>query len=355
MKTYNNLFSSFISSSNFYNAFYKARKAKPYSYNTLNFQYDLEKNIYNIINCLKNNNYNLCSKDYTTFIIYEPKKRIIKSLDFKHKVIQFALYNIIEPIFEKSFIYHSYACRKNKGTHKCIKNISELVSKKSTKYKFCLKCDVKKYFQSIDHNILKRIISKKIKDKNILNILNILINSDHSCFGNNKGIPIGNLSSQLFANIYLNELDQYVKHKLKIKSYFRYMDDFIIFSDTKQKLYVYKSKIKAFLKKQLILEIPNNKCSIYPISCGINFLGYYIFKNNIRIRRKNYVNFIKRTKLLINKYDLKLISFNKLKSSVCSYLGYCKLANTFKLNIKIFNNNFKNELYLFKNLTLKLK
>jgi retron-type reverse transcriptase len=148
------------------------------------------------------------------FVIYEPKKRIIKSLEFKHKVVQFALCNVLEPIFEKSFIYHSYACRKNKGTHKCVENIFSLISKQNNNSKYCLKCDVKKYFQSVNQNILKKILFKKIKDSKIQNILNIIINSDNSDFGIHKGIPIGNLTSQLFANIYLNELDQYIKHIL---------------------------------------------------------------------------------------------------------------------------------------------
>jgi RNA-directed DNA polymerase len=348
MKTYKNLFNSFISTDNFYNAFYKSRKAKPNNYKTLEFQYNLENNIYNIINIIKNNNYNLCSKDYNVFVIYEPKKRIIKSLEFKHKVIQFALCNILEPIFEKSFIFHSYACRKNKGTHKCVLNIHNLILN-NNKLKFYLKCDVKKYFQSVDHDILKKIIFSKIKDVKIQNILNIIINSDNSEFDFNKGIPIGNLTSQLFANIYLNELDQYIKHNLNIKYYFRYMDDFIILFNSKKQLHIYKQKIKNFLKKTLYLELPSIKSNIYNINTGINFLGYYIFKNNIRIRRKNYIKFIKRTKLLINKYNLQTKDFCKLKSSICSYLGYCKLSNTYNLNYKIFYKNFNNLIYLLKN------
>jgi hypothetical protein len=341
MKTYNNLYTNFISFSNFYKAFKKSRKAKPYNYYTLSFEFFLEKEIFKLINDLKTNRYSITNKDYNIFIIYEPKKRIIKSLSFKHKLVQYSLYNVLKPIFERSFIYHSYACRENKGVHKCVLNIKNIIKNNNNLY--CLKCDIKKYFQSVDHNILKRIIFKKIKDKKIRALLDKIIDSDNSQFGKDKGIPIGNLTSQLFANIYLNEIDQYIKHNLKVKYYFRYMDDFIILDSSKKELHRYKYKIKKYLKKYLKLELPSKKTSIFPVNNGINFLGYIIYPKYIRIRKKNYKNFIKRTK----KKKHKELKINRLESSICSYLGYCKIANTFSFNYKIFKEYFEDYFYLF--------
>jgi retron-type reverse transcriptase len=339
MKSYNRLWNNFISYKNLYSAYLKARKAKPKSLEIREYFFNYEKELFQLQRSLIKGNYALSK--YTSFKIYKPKERTIKYVNFKDRVLHHAVINIIEPIFDNSFIFDSYACRKNKGTHLAMKRLKKIIQSKNAP-KYYLKCDIKKYFPNIDQNRLKEIISKKIRDKKLLNIIFKIIESDHSEFGETKGIPIGNLTSQLFANIYLNQLDQYVKQKLNIKHYFRYVDDLLIFSNSKKELHIFKSKIKNFLKKELYLEIPRKKTRIGLIKTGVDFVGYQIYPEYIRVRKSNLRNFIKRTKSRIkSNYDNLLI-----ESSINSWLGYSLHANTRQLNNILFYRYFTNYSYL---------
>lgn len=191
----------------------------------MEFEYELGENLLKLKNELESENYR--HGNYCHFTVCDSKKRHIKAAPFRDRIIHHAVCNIIESIFDKGFIYDTYACRKNKGTHKAIKRLQSFISIRQTgeltpKY-YCLKCDISKYFDSIDQNILFKLVKKKIVDTKVLNLVKMIINSDN--VETQKGIPIGNLTSQLFANIYLNELDQFVKRKLQVKKYIRYMDD----------------------------------------------------------------------------------------------------------------------------------
>ena len=249
MKSYNNLWEELVSFKNIYNAYKKARKSNPNKKYILQFTINLEKELFLIQEQLTTGNFNFST--YRNFKVYEPKERIISAPCFRDVVVQHAIINIIEPIFDKLFINNSFACRKNKGTHKGLAEIKKIIqSKKHPKY--YLKQDVKKYFPSIHKPTLKLIISKRIKDKQLLLLIFKIIDSYfYDAENKEKGIPIGNLTSQLFANIYLNELDQFIKHTLKVKHYFRYVDDFLIFSDSKQDLKIFKRKTRLFLKNIL--------------------------------------------------------------------------------------------------------
>ena len=343
MKSYNNLWNEFISFENLHLAYKKARESKPNKEKVLEFGLNLEKNLFNLKNQLLNNKYNVSK--YYTFKIYEPKERVISSPAFKDVVVQHALINVIEPIFEKSFIYDSFACRKNKGIHKGLSRLKNIIQSNNSP-KYYMKCDVKKYFPSVNKKILKKIISKKLKDKKILKILYKIIDSYNSKYGENKGIPIGNLTSQLFANIYLNELDQFVKHKLKSKYYFRYVDDFIVLSNSKKELNYIGYKITKFLNYYLDLEMPKNKTYINLIENGVDFVGYKVFKNYIKIRKSNLKNFIKKTKYNLYLYNNYKITKNSLESSVCSYLGYFKHGNCFYISNILFDRYFCSLKYL---------
>jgi len=345
MKSHNNLWNKFISFKNLYSAFLKAKKSKPKSKEIIDFKYNLESELFKIQDQLITKKY-ACS-DYFMFKIFEPKERLIKALPFKDRVVQHALCNIIEPIFDKTFISNSYACRKNKGTHAALKDIRKDVQLYFNLNGHSLKSDVRKYFPSIDHIVLKKIISNKIRDKQMLWIINLIIDSDHSDFGINKGIPIGNLTSQLFADIYLNELDKFVKHKLKAKFYYRYVDDFIIFSNSKKVLHTYKRKIKYFLHKYLCLDIPNKKTNIYLIKDGVDFVGYKVFITHTRLRRTNILKFVRRTKRLIKYFKKHNISITQLESSISSFLGYIKHADTYFLGKRIFSERFSDYSYLW--------
>lgn len=339
MKSYNNLWNKFVSFNNLYSAYLKAKKAKPGSLEIREYFFNYEKELFQLQRTLIKGNYNLSK--YTSFKIYKPKERTIKYVNFKDRVLHHAVINVIEPIFDKSFIFDSYACRKKKGTHLAMKRLRAIIQSGNAP-KYYLKCDIKKYFPNIDQDILKRVITKKIKDKRLLNIIYKIIDSDHSEFGTHKGIPIGNLTSQLFANIYLNQLDQYIKQELKIKYYFRYVDDLLIFSNTKKELHIYKSKIRKFLKKELYLQIPKPKTRIGLLKTGVDFVGYQIYPEYIRVRKSNLRNFLKRTKTRIKNNSESLL----IESSINSWLGYSLHANTRKLNATIFETNFKEYNYL---------
>ncbi|HLD55027.1 MAG TPA: reverse transcriptase domain-containing protein [Candidatus Nanoarchaeia archaeon] len=327
MKTYKNLFEKVYSYENLYNAYLKAKRGKGNIKEVLEFTYNLESELLNLQYELKNQVYK--TGNYRHFIIFEPKERKISALPFRDRVVHHAVYFVMEPIFEKKFIYDSYACRKRKGTHAGVKKLQKFIRKiKDNSY--ALKCDISKYFLSVDHEVLKKIIRKKIADKNFLCLLNNIIDSSE------KGIPIGNLTSQLFANIYLNELDEFVKYELKIKYYLRYMDDFVLLHESKQYLHSLREKIKLFLSS-IKLEFHPKKVSIFPIRLGIDFLGYKIFKNHKSVRKSTVKRFIKNAKTKIKIYNSKIIYFDKLMESFNSWEAYMNYGNSYKL---------KNSLYL---------
>lgn len=268
---------------------------------------------------------------YKHFTIYEPKERQIAALSFEDRVVQHAIYNIIEPIFEKSFIYDSYACRKGfgviSGSLRATKFRRAAVDSFKNQQIYCLKGDVRKYFYSIDHLVLKKLIRKKIKCKDTLKLLDEIIDSS----GDLVGIPIGNLTSQLFANIYLNELDHYVKEVLKLKYYIRYMDDFIILHPDKKYLEEILIKIRQYLVSELKLNL-NSKTQIFLVNRrAIDFLGYVVFYDYRLLRKGN----VKRTKRKFKKFQ-KLyynyaINLNNIRPSIVSWLGHVKWADSFQL------------------------
>ncbi len=332
MKTHKNLFEKVVLLENLNLAYRKARKGKSKRNEVMNFSYNLEKELINLQRELINQTYNI--KGYRDFIIYEPKKREISALPFKDRVVQHAICNIIEPIFEKSFIFDSYACRKKKGTHLGIKRLEKFLQCGNL---FALKCDIKKYFSSINHEILKKIIRKKVGDKKLLNLIDKIIDSKNSY----RGIPIGNLTSQLFANIFLNELDRFVKHELRAKYYMRYMDDFIILDEKKENLQEHRIKIIKFLKS-LDLKMHEKKCNIFPSKNGVDFLGYVVFKNYKRARKCTVKRGLKKLKRKIKLYQQDLIDFSKLMESFNSWEAYMNHGNTYLLKKSLRERYLKN-------------
>jgi retron-type reverse transcriptase len=332
MKRADNLYPEIYDFENLHKAYLLARRNKRYRGSVLDFSQNLEENLIIIQNELIWHQYKTGS--YHEFYVYEPKKRLIKSLAFKDRVVQHALNNIIEPIFDSTFIYDSYACRKGKGIHSGIDRLAGFIHQICLKHQnpYVLKGDVHKYFPSINHKILFRIISKKIKCPKTLKLINKIIQSDGEI-----GIPIGNLTSQLFANIYLNQLDHYIKENLGIKYYIRYMDDFVIIHQDKVFLNIVLDKIESYLNNNLDLKL-NGKTSIFPLKSGIDFLGYRSWRNHRLLRKSNIIR-IKRTfKYFREQYNLGNIDIEKINSTIQSWLGHAKHANTYNLRCSIFNN-----------------
>ncbi len=334
MKTYNDLYSKIYSFENIHIAYLKARKNKRYHQEVLKFSVNLEENLINIQEELIHKTYR--TSEYRHFIVYEPKERLISALPFKDRVVQHAICNIIEPIFEKSFIYDSHACRKGFGVLSGVLRTTKFlrtVSQNSEKV-YCLKGDISKYFPSIDHEVLKKLIRKRIKCKDTLNLIYEIIDKS----GDICGMPIGNLTSQLFANIYLNELDHYVKNVLRVKYYIRYMDDFIILSNDKKQLNQILNNIRFFLQTKLKLKL-NRKTQVFLVrQRPIDFLGYKIWSTHRLLRKCN----IKRTKRKFKKfqklYKERIITLKDINPSVMSWLGHVKWADSYRLRVKIFGS-----------------
>lgn len=311
MKTYKNLYDKICDFENLHRAYKQAIKCKRYRREILEFSRDLEANLLGIQRDLVYQTYEHGS--YREFIVWESKKRVIKAAPFRDRVIHHALCNIIEPIFDCGFIDQSYACRKDKGTHKAIKKLQSYL-RAVGKQAYCLQCDISKYFGSIDHIILKSILRKKIADVKTLWLIEKIINS--SCDLSATGIPIGNLTSQLFANIYLNELDRFIKHQLRGKYYLRYMDDFLILGEVKKSLEVLKVIIQSYLTIKLKLTLHPHKAVIFPVRIGIDFLGYKIFSYHKLLRPSTVKRFAKKSHCV---------------EGIKSWLAYARFGNSWRL------------------------
>lgn len=332
MKTHKNLFQEVCKYENLYNAYLKARRCKNDVAEVLKFTYNLERELLKLQHELRKQTYR--TGEYRHFIIFEPKERKISALPFRDRIVHHAICNIIEPIFEKCFIYDSYACREGKGTHAGANRIQKFIRKVGSDY-YVLKFDVSKYFPSVDHEILKQIIRRKIADRKLLGLLDSIIDSAE------KGIPIGNLTSQLFANIYLNKLDEYIKYELKIKYYIRYMDDFVILHESKQYLHKTKEEIRLFLASMRLTLHPK-KVNVFPLTLGVDFLGYRIFNNHRLVRKSTVKRFLKNVKRKIKKYDSGIINFDKLMESFNSWEAYMSHGNSCNLKKSLYQRYFKN-------------
>lgn len=246
----------------------------------------------------------------------------------RDRLVHHAIYRILYPHFDKSFIFDSYSCRLGKGTHKAFGRLQQYARKCSQNYIepcFALKCDIKKFFDTVDHKILFDLLEKQITDTRLLALLNQIIYSFEVQPG--KGMPIGNLTSQLFANIYLDPLDKFVKHRLKAKYYLRYADDFLILANTQNELMGYFVEIWRFLNQTLKLELHPNKISIRKINWGIGFVGYIARPHYAIPRRKTVKRMMKNISLAKDTEQLSAI--------LDSYLGYLSHALAHKIENRL--------------------
>ncbi len=306
---------------NIHKAYLLARKGKRFNTDVLKFTENLEENLIQIQNELIWKTY--CPSEYREFYVYDPKKRLISAPSFRDRVVHHALVGIIEPLFERKFISDSYACRKGKGNHDAMKRVShssQIMSQNHAKH-HVLKADVSKYFYSIDKNVLISLIEKTIRDKDILSLIRKILNIEKDIVG----IPIGSLTSQLFANVYLDKLDHYVKEVLNIKYYTRYMDDFIILHPDKKFLKSILNNIEIFLEDELHLTL-NNKTQIFPYNRGIDFCGYRIWPTHILPRKRN----IRKTRKRFKSLQKKNLASNELRPFVMNFMGYIKHCNGYQ-------------------------
>ena len=350
-------------------AYYQCRKRKRKTINAAKFELNFEERLLKLEQELKTHIYepgqSIC------FVVTEPKSREVFAADFRDRVIHHLLVIYLEPIWEKKFIYHSYACRQNKGAHYAIKNLKKFLKKSSNNFSepsYYLQADVAAFFMSIKKDILFNLIQRHTKHLDILWLtkqiifqdptknfyqkgnpkLFNLIPSHKSLFKipKHQGLPIGNLTSQFFANVYLNELDQFIKHQLKIKYYLRYVDDIVILHQNPKQLQIWHKQINQFLKDNLKLHFHPKKTTLQSIYQGINFVGF-IVKPHYSLVRKKTIGNLKRKLWEFNQMSIpeNTESFEKnlqnILSVINSYYGQFKHAHTFNLRKSIYQKNFK--------------
>jgi retron-type reverse transcriptase len=260
---------------------------------------------------------------YQEFRINDPKPRIIHKAFVRDRLLHHAVCRILYPFFDDKFITDSFSCRNNKGVHKALDRFREfanVISKNNTKTCWVLKCDIKKFFASVDQSTLTKILGKYIQDKDAINLLKEIVFSFKL-----NGLPLGNLTSQLFSNVYMNEFDQFVKHKLKVKYYIRYADDFVIFSENKKYLENIVELISNFLQNNLKLTLHPDKIFIKTLYSGVDFLGWINFFDHRVLRTKTKSRIFKRIKK------------NKSYETLNSYLGLIKHGNSRKIREKLLN------------------
>ena len=305
-----NLFDQIVDWDNMLSAYKKTSDGKKQSFGYLEFkEYDLA-NLRELRQELVEDTY-VCGP-YREFIIREPKPRLISALDFRDRLVQHALCNIITPIFERGFLPYSFACRVGFGTHAGVRHVQSML--RNTGFKYFLKTDFSKYFPSVDRAILHRMITKKIHCHSTLNLINKILEP------NGKGIPIGSLTSQLFANVYGNALDQYIHHDLKQRHWARYMDDVVILGDDPSKLRQLFQKIVDFSRS--IMKMTISKWQISKTSKGINFLGYRIWPTYKLIRKDS----VTRAKRKIA-WFLRNNEQEKLNRFIASWRGHAQWAD----------------------------
>ena len=266
------------------------------------------------------------------FQVFEPKRREISAPQYRDRVVHHALCTVIEPLFERKMIARSYACRKGKGTHRAAMQAQLYARELGGKGKFyCLKCDIRKYFSNIDHDILKKILRRTIRDREVLWLVDEII--DQGAPGG-CGVPIGALTSQLFANVYLDQLDHLIKDELGINRYIRYMDDFVIFSNDKDELRVLLHSLRHWLKRHLKLEL-NAKTRIITASEGLDFCGYRIWPGYRLPRKRNVRRIRKRLRKMAKMCIAGKINPVALAQVWASFCGYAKHCSCYKTTTAI--------------------
>lgn len=323
MKRHGKLMDQITTYDNISLAFTKAVKGKTHRSGIIRFIVDRETCVNNILESLRNKTFQ--TSPYFMKTIYEPKERLIYILPFyPDRIVQHAIMNVMIPIWDNLFIYDSYCCRKNKGLHLASRRLMDVLPSNE----YVLKCDISKFYPNINHNILMNIIERKIKDPDLLDLLANIVYS----IPGETNIPIGNYTSQWFGNLYLNELDMFLKHECKVKHYFRYCDDFVLLSNDKGFLREMSYIIEEFLATRLKLKMSKN--NLFKSKQGIDFLGYRHFPQGYVLLRKRTATKLKsKIKTIIPRLQAGEITKDYALSCIASYLGWLDHANSYNLKM----------------------
>lgn len=318
MKRIGSLYDTICDMQNLYLAFYRAARGKRNKRSVISYGRNLDGNIQELHRQLLACDWHIGAYHY--FLICDPKLRNICAAEFEERVLHHAVINVLEPVFERMQIFDSYACRKDKGTQRALLRCKDFAGR----YKCAVKLDVRKYFDSISHDILRGLLRRKFKDRQLLALLDRIIDSYSVQPG--RGIPIGNLTSQYFANYYLSFMDRFVKETLKVGGYLRYMDDFVLFGDNLSELKSFTAAVASFLDTQLRLVLKE------PVFCksdrGIPFLGFKVFNRKILLSRRSRLRLEARYKLFERQYGLGLCSDAELVHHIMPIFSWAAMADT---------------------------
>jgi RNA-directed DNA polymerase len=341
MKTYKNLYPRICAFDNLYLAFRKARRGKRSRPDVAAFEQDLELELPQLQEELLTESYR--PGRYRHFTIYEGKPRLISAAPFRDRVVHHALCNVIEPIWEARFIDDSYACRPGKGMHAALNRCTHF----SRRYRYVLQSDIVQFFPSVDHAVLYQALSRYIADPPTLRLIEQIITSgrgihsdvyrlqwfpgdDLSALMRPRGLPIGNQTSQFWANVYLHALDELIKRELYCPAYLRYCDDFLLFANDKSMLHRWREEIERFLT-QLRLKLHPDKTVVYPVQNGIPFLGFLVFPDHRRLARSNGIRFQRRWRWLIKAYSTGQITLEQMQVSMRSWVAHARHGDTYGL------------------------
>jgi len=330
-------------------AYRKASKGKRSKEPAARFEYHLEDNLITLQDELRTKTYHPGA--YSSFYIHEPKRRLISAAPFRDRVVHHALCNVIEPIFERSFIHDSYANRVGKGTHRAL----DRAQRYARRYRYVLPCDVRQFFPSIDHAILRDILARKIRDPDTMWLIDRILESgvgvlseeyqmvwfpgDDPSTGSGqgllaaerpRGLPIGNLTSQFWANCYLNPFDHFVKRELRCQGYVRYVDDMLFFADDKDQLWAWKRAIVARLAR-LRLTIHEECAQVRPVTEGFPFLGFVVYPHKRRLRRRKGVAYARRFRVLVREYAAGRLPLERVTASAQGWANHARFGDTLGL------------------------
>ena len=310
---------------NLIDSYRNARKNKSFRKAAIHFSMNVESELINIQNHLIYGTYK--PGEYTSFKVFDPKERTILSLPFRDRVVQHALYGIIHPILEKGMINDSYACRIGKGTQRGVLREKEY-QRKIGKGHYILKCDVRHFFASVDHKILKMILREKIRDHKILWLCYKFIPKEID------GIPPGNLTSEIYANLYLDQLDHHIRDELGIYEYSRYMDDFVLHFATKQEARRMKDHLDKWLWEKLRLKL-NAKTQVFPEHQGVNYLGYMVHYDHIKIRHTTVRRIKHKIKVFRKKRMIHAAKVGDIRPALMSWKAMAKWGNCKTIDRKV--------------------
>lgn len=327
-----------ITVENLFSAWEEFKKGKQNKSDVMRFERNLEDNLFQLHEELNTKTYR--HQPYHQFHVHDPKFRVVNKATVRDRVVHHLVFRLLEPIFQPTFIYHSYSCQTGKGIHQSVANVSGAIRKVSNNYTrtvWSLKLDIKKFFASVDQDILLRLLFKRVEGGDMRWLLEVIIRSFASDQGPGRGMPIGNLTSQIFANVYLSELDYFIKHQLKVRWYFRYADDFLMLHERRSYLEFLQEPIDVFVQEQLHLLVHPQKIVFRKLNQGIDWLGY-VLRPHYRILRTNT------KQRMFKKMQSKVAAFNQgqcgdysLEQTLQSYLGLLSHCHGHRLEEQLCN------------------